>query len=378
MKILICCGGYNSFKENKVTIFALDQAKALCDYGHDVRICAGDVRSIRRLRPWGRWQYKIDGIKVYTANFPCGPLPNCIFRPVNRWVARRCYDLATQDGWTPDIVHAHFYQEADGYVDLVKQKGIPFVVTEHCSEYIEPHEHESAFEITHKLYRSVNGLLVVSNALGDAIKKYDGINPKIISNVVDVKSFDRKRMLDNKIFRFVCCAALIKSKAQDAVIRAFVKLKKHNAELIIMGDGPERSNLENLSRQLGISDRVRFTGKYKREQMAEELAKANCFVLASRFETFGVVYIEAMAAGVPVIATDCGGPRDFVCDKVGVLVPVDDVDALAGAMQNMVDGKVKYDSEEIKQYAIDNFSPMVIAEKLTGVYENVLGERWNS
>lgn len=151
-----------------------------------------------------------------------------------------------------------------------------------------------------------------------------------------------------------------------------------NADLVIMGEGPERSNLEKLAKQLGVENRVHFTGEYKRSEMQHELEQTNCFVLASRFETFGVVYVEAMAADVPVIATDCGGPKDFMNDKVGVLVPVDDVDALTIAMQDMLDGKVKYNSNEIRQYVVDNFSPKVIAEKLTKVYEDVLKNRQNS
>lgn len=374
MEILICCGGFNSFKESTVTIFALDQAKALRDYGHDVRICAGDVRSIRRLRPWGRWTYEIDGIKVYTANFPCGPLPSFILRRAGHWVAKRCYELMKQDGWTPDIVHAHFTDSADAYVDLVKADGIPFVMTEHYSSVLDCNIAKHTIELINELYPKVDRLLTVSNVLSYSIKKHTGLDAMIVPNVLDMTLFDRERCLSSNVYRFVCCAALIKSKAQDTVLRAFAKLKG-NVELLIMGDGPERGNLEKLTKELGIESQVKFFGYYKREQMADELTKANCFVLASQFETFGVVYIEAMAAGVPVIATDCGGPRDFVNDKVGVLVPVDDVDALAKAMQDMVDGKVKYNSTEVAQYARDNFSPEVIAAKLSKVYEDVLGHR---
>jgi glycosyltransferase involved in cell wall biosynthesis len=79
-----------------------------------------------------------------------------------------------------------------------------------------------------------------------------------------------------------------------------------------------------------------------------------------------------MAAGLPVIGTRCGGPEGFVTDDVGILVDVDDVDALAAAMKKMIEDKDKYDSEKVRKYAIDNFSPTVVVQKLLALYERVL------
>ena len=94
--------------------------------------------------------------------------------------------------------------------------------------------------------------------------------------------------------------------------------------LIIFGDGPESGALRALCAELGLYSRVSFRGHCPREELAEAYAAADCFVLASRSETFGVAYIEAMAAGLPVIATRCGGPEDFVTEENGILIPVDD------------------------------------------------------
>lgn len=372
MKILICTSGYNGYDDRYVTVFALDQAKALRDYGHDVRIAEPDIRSIRRWRPWSACEYKIDGIKAYTANFPCGRMPNKIKQWCGKFTAEKTFRMALADGWKPDIVHAHFLDIGSYFVDIVKNAGYCYVMTEHSSSLVAQNISKYEIELGCKTYSKVDKLLAVSQSLTDSIKKHMNVKGEVVWNIVDTGVFAKRKRNENLLkFSFLSCGALIRRKGFDCLIKSFTALHS-NAELIIMGDGPERSNLEDLARQLGVSDRVCFTGKYKREQMAEELAKANCFVLASRFETFGVVYIEAMAAGVPVIATDCGGPRDFVNDKVGVLVPVDNVEALRQAMQDMIDGKVKYDSEEIRQYALDNFSPRVIAERLTKVYEEVL------
>ena len=95
-------------------------------------------------------------------------------------------------------------------------------------------------------------------------------------------------------------------------------------------------------------------------------------MLASRSETFGVAYIEAMAAGLPVIATRCGGPEDFVTEENGILIPVDDESALTGAMERMMFRREDYDSAAISADIRRKFAPETIAARLTELYEGVL------
>jgi glycosyltransferase involved in cell wall biosynthesis len=99
-------------------------------------------------------------------------------------------------------------------------------------------------------------------------------------------------------------------------------------------------------------------------------------VLASRGETFGVVYIEALAAGVPVIGTKCGGPEDFVSEDMGLLVEVDNVEALTGAMQHMIEHSGEYDRELIKRKIKDSFSPQTVARELE-IFQDGLEKRKN-
>lgn len=102
------------------------------------------------------------------------------------------------------------------------------------------------------------------------------------------------------------------------------------------------------------------------------MAACDCFVLPSRYETFGVVYIEAMASGKPVIATACGGPDDFVTQENGLLVPVGEVSALARAMQQMMTSRHQYDSDKIRESVQSRFSSQAIAGQLEQIYSAVL------
>ncbi len=131
---------------------------------------------------------------------------------------------------------------------------------------------------------------------------------------------------------------LAPEKNQPLLLKAFsLILKSRPAALILLGDGPERENLESLALDLGISHDVKFMGFQPNPY--PYLAQADIFALTSRYEGFGNVILEALASGVPVVATDCPyGPREILLDgKYGLLVPMDDVQALAEAILDLLD-----------------------------------------
>ena len=163
----------------------------------------------------------------------------------------------------------------------------------------------------------------------------------------------------------------------DLLLEATAKLSARGEKisLTVIGDGPEEDALRTLAGQLELTGAVRFVGRLTRPEMAELYKDHDAFVLASRAETFGVVYVEAMAAGLPVIATRCGGPEDFVDASNGILAAPGDADALADAMAQMIRTRSGYDTAAISAAAGERFSPGVIADKLTQVYADVLEGR---
>ena len=107
------------------------------------------------------------------------------------------------------------------------------------------------------------------------------------------------------------------------------------SQLRIIGDGPQRRPLETIAAN---NPNIVLLGTQPRERIAEELAGADAFALASHSETFGVVCAEALAAGLPVLTTECGGPQEFIDDSNGMVVPVGDVDALADGRHRSIGG----------------------------------------
>lgn len=369
MKILVAAPGFDSREKHKVNIFALDQAKALRDAGHDVRFAAVDTRSARRARPWGLYQYTLDGIPVYYASVPCGALPLGLPALAGRMAVSGIRRAAAKDGWKPDIIHQHFGADLAA---MAEQEGVPFVFTEHSSLHNRALSPEQAERLKRE-YGRCTAVLAVSRALAETMRANTGVEAVVIPNIVDTAQFAPKRIA-HECFTFVSAGNLVPVKNMAGLLRAFAVLNGE-PKLVIFGDGVESGTLHALCAELGLDSRVSFRGHCPRSELAEAYAAADCFVLASRSETFGVAYIEAMAAGLPVIATRCGGPEDFVTEKNGILIPVDDECALADAMERMMSGRASYDGAAIAADIRRRFAPETIATQLTEIYTAVLENR---
>jgi glycosyltransferase involved in cell wall biosynthesis len=134
---------------------------------------------------------------------------------------------------------------------------------------------------------------------------------------------------------FVCVAALTPKKAHDTLLRAFAAMDR-SRRLLLVGDGPMRGEIERQIEQLGLSDRVFLLGEQPPVVVAKLMAGAVGSVLASRDEPFGIVAVESMAVGTPVVATAVGGLAEIVeHERSGLVVPVDDPPALAAAMERV-------------------------------------------
>ncbi len=154
----------------------------------------------------------------------------------------------------------------------------------------------------------------------------------VIHNFVDVERFTRKpidafkKVIAPEGERVLLHASNFrKIKRVQDVVKIFDNvLKEIPSKLLFVGDGPERATAEELSRDLGICDQIRFVGK--QEQMEDILAIADLFLLTSEYESFGLAALEAMAAGVPVVSTNAGGLGEIMIDgETGYMGNVGDV-----------------------------------------------------
>jgi len=258
---------------------------------------------------------------------------------------------------------------------LVRQKyAIPVVGIEHWSELNKSQLPRRLIKTGKMAYALTNRLLAVSPSLQTKMKKHFGVEAEVVCDMVS-DIFLQPAIPEKSIKPFVWLAvgSLIQRKGYDVLIEAFAHLD--NAEqLIIIGSGTEKDRLHALAGQLGIADRIRFTGMLDKQAIVSLMNESNAFVLPSRGETFGVAYIEAMAMGLPVIATVCGGPEHFVTPDNGLLVGIDNVEQLTKAMKRMEETIDKYQPENIRAYVRGSFSAKAIAGQLEEIFEEVINQ----
>jgi glycosyltransferase involved in cell wall biosynthesis len=378
MYVLIVTRGYPTVKYKMNGIFEFDQAKALLEAGHKVIYVAIDMRSLRRWRKWGYRSFVKDGVQIESINIPCGRIPNYILDKIKEFSLRRLYKKIANKYGQPEIIHSHFI--GLGYITakLFKNIAVPLVHTEHYSGMNQEKLSEYYLYLGDNTYIHMDKVVAVSNYLANNIRDKFGIEPIVIPNIVDTSNF--KYMQQNNFdreFNFVSVGNLLANKRMDLLIYSFNDAFNGNKDikLYIYGEGQERGKLEKIIYDLNLSNQVFLIGLVNRKVIAKKMQESHCFVLASELETFGVAYIEAMAVGLPVIATKCGGPESFVNENNGVLIQVDNRKQLSQAMVNMYNDINKYNRKLISEETIEKFSSQSIAKLITKEYKKILNEK---
>jgi len=213
-----------------------------------------------------------------------------------------------------DVVHCQGFLSSFLGFWLLKFTGVPYIVTVQRME--AKHNHLKKF-----IYRHAAACIGASRAIGKYFEEIGCKNVEIIPNGIDLKRFENLDRKKGDKFSIMTVARLEKVKGVAYLIRAMTGLQFSNFELLIIGAGSEKRNLEELAEKLGLKDKVRFLGEIPNEKIPSYLTLADCFVLPSLREGFGIVVLEAQAAGVPVIGTKVGGILDLIEDgKTGILV----------------------------------------------------------
>ncbi len=316
-----------------------------------------------------------DGIRTIMLKFRSFPIP--MMSSLNRVlsVVFICRRLA-REGFKPNVIHANVYSAGVLAVILGKLFRIPVVITEHFGAFACRTLSKKQIKKARFAMRRAKMILPVSDALKKGIELYEIDNRfQIVPNVVDTNIFhyDVQSKKDIAVKRILLVALLSPVKGVPYLFQALLILKKkrNNFFLDIIGDGPNRKEYESLALTLGIDDKVCFHGIKSKQEIAEFMDKSHFFVLPSLSETFGVVLIEALASGLPVIATNEGGPNETITKEVGILVPPKDVHSLAEAIDNMLDHHMDYSPEKISQYAKDKFSCETVGKTLDDIYRQV-------
>lgn len=370
-------------------IFFRLQAQALQRKGLKVGVIAPMFRYLRVhtksifTGPYGIRKHNQGGLNTYAYDsmyfFPRFPVVDL---DRIRWVraGMKAFARYVRENGRPDIVHAHSMNYAGILAyEIYKTYGIPYVITEHSStitrNLIRPHQ----WPIMRLAAEHSAARFAVSRDFSRLLKEKYGLEWEYLPNVLG-DNFARDFTFPdkgNQDYTFCTVSHLRHLKGHDLLLPAFAKaLEKYPfLKLKIGGDGVEAANLRRLAQELGITHAVSFLGALTTDEVLDLMRQSDAFVLASRTETFGVVFIEALSQGLPVIATMCGGPQSIVTPENGILVLTENIPALTGALIEMYENRERFDHEKLRRDCLAEFSEEVIASSLIRTFEQIVGEK---
>ncbi len=352
-------------------IFQLHQVEALSDAGFRAGVINAGMVSPRYLgRRYRYVPYEVIGRTPVYRRFQRS-LRIQRFSSLKQAVRRRrdmgvhLYETYQRNHGTPDVVHAHDVLYAGAIAQEIHERyGMPYVLTEHSSLIMREGLHGPGLDIARECATAASAVTAVSSTLAGELQSQLGlphVEVDVLPNVLD-PSFSSGPLPPRHRspgIRFLTVGSLDENKDQTTLLRAFARrfASQPDVTLRIGGTGPMRGRLRRISSRLGITRQVEFLGSIERRRVREEMRNASCFVLSSRVETFGVVVIEALSCGLPVVSTRSGGPDDIVQPTNGLLVERGDVGGLADAMERVSANLDDYDPSRLRSECIQCFGP---------------------
>lgn len=268
------------------------------------------------------------------------------------------------------LIHIHSVQFSGIWYALSGLK-IPYVITEHSSAFFRNRIGKVEKKYLSRVFDNAKSVIAVGKGLAEKIQVYSQKKVEVIFNIVKDVPFETfEHLKRDERFVFLSLGYDIKVKGFDILLSAFAKFLKNDTGILMLGGLTEESQkiLQSQAEILGIQGSVVLKGRIPHDEVYKMMKQSSCFVLPSRFETFGIVLAESMYVGRPVIASRTGGPDSFVTEKTGVLIEPGNEEQLITALSEMRKNYFRYNQNEIRQYALDTFTANVICDKIYKVY----------
>ena len=281
-----------------------------------------------------------------------------------------------------EILDFHWvYPDAFAGLKWAREFGKKIVVTIRGNESICYLEKSLRKRMVINTLKSVDHIIAVSNDMKEKVVQEYGVERKkvtVIPNGIDPKKFFRTNKLDAQkqcglelgSKYILALSRLSPEKGLDSLIKAFLGVSRQDTTLLIVGDGPLKSKLEEMVKDLGISKKVLFFGAVPHDETVKWYNAADVFCLPSLWEGCPNVVIESLASGTPVVASNVGGIPDLIPnDSYGILVPAGDPVSLARALDDALNKE--WDREKIAKFGSRNTWDHV-AGQIIEVFEKVL------
>lgn len=371
MRVVIVPSWYPSHATDSAGIFFREQAIALTKAGLQVAVVAPQRISLRdafsHRTALGVWPGLVELRRAYLGPPRAPRLDATIWKAI----ARRLFAKYMATHGRPDIVHAHSLHPAG--VVAIALPAAKHIITEHSTTLLADRAADLVGPCVDTL-RHFDCRIAVSQHLASHLEHLTPGSGRwtYVPNLIDTQFFAPSAPSGTSL-RVLTVSNLRRSKRVDWVIRSFDRaFQSKDAELYIGGDGEERRVLETLAARLPSADRIHFLGELSRSQVRDQMDRCSFFALASRFETFGVVLIEALSMGKPVLATDSGGPSSIVNECNGLLAPLHDQTAFTAGMSRMADMLHGYSAAAIRADCVARFGERAVTDRLIHLYDEAL------
>ena len=284
-----------------------------------------------------------------------------------------------------DLMHAHVALP-DGYAAMLVNRwyGKPLVVTVHGQDLqVALYRNVRCKRALTTVFKKADKIITVSTKLKNIAEENLGFSEKIIviNNGINTKKLvvgENSLASDYVDYKTILSVSnLVASKGIDLNLKAISKLVKKysNLRYVVIGDGPEINNLKKLTSRLNLKNNVEFLGRLPQEKVMDYMAAASVFSLPSWREGFGVVYLEAMAHGKPVIGCAGEGIEDIIENgTTGMLVRTKDLDSLFEALDFLLSHPEEGEAmgERARKHVLENYAWQKNAEKTLEIYNELL------
>lgn len=377
-------------------VYTINVAKSLVAKGHEVSIIMPEVTvnykrydNIKLHPVYFYDKEKIDGQLMF--NFPCFTThprsTNNFFNMTDEEIEeyKSAFDKAIKEeinSFKPDVIHV---QHIWILSSLAVKYNVPVVITAHGTDIIGHQRSKRFHKYTYDAVEKCDHIISISNDNNYLILNNFALAKNkifLMKNGYDEKVFYKEAYNEQDVLKelginrsydkIVCYAGkMTKIKGVDVLLKAAKKYENENVLTLLAGDGELLMDLKKESNKLGLKN-VRFLGNFDHDTLRKVYNISDVSVVLSRFEAFGLVAVEALTCGTPVVSSNVGGLPGIINKDVGMVFKVDDEVMLANFINSILNGDKVYDSCYIAKYAQDNYAQAKVIDNLITIYQDII------
>lgn len=396
LRILVLAGGFPKEYDKKDGNYVFEQVSEMKKLGHDILVVSPTMYFPSFLKKYDKIsrfitskQYIYDGIDViapkmfvyyptsrYWTKYPrifVGIYSLTVMRTIQHILKEHPYDIVYSMG---SVLEA-------GIVIKLKQV-MPeqrFVYIEHSASISESLKEYKRYRLFYNcLVDAVDAMIFVSSKQKESIEAFVDLDHKykILHNGFRGLAQSDSRIVQKKIFTIISVGFLEERKGYRYSIEALSMLAKegYSFKYVVIGDGKEKDKYVNMVMEYGIEKNVEFKGRLQHDQVLEEMQSSDLFLLPSWNEAFGIVYLEAMSCGIPVVGTLCEGIEDIIVNnKNGFLVRKQDSYSIYRIIKLLIDNPTERINIGIQgKITATNYTWKKNAKKLVGIFNGISKE----